>query len=93
MSRPFLKRWPYRVLRGAADLLMHRPEEAVADFSHPSLAANDEAALWRAIAEASITMPEAQVPLPACALAAGLSTCPEAASCPDWCRSGHCRCR
>ncbi|KAF0114155.1 MAG: hypothetical protein FD149_1929 [Rhodospirillaceae bacterium] len=52
----------YRALRGGGNFLMSRFEEAVEDLSHASLADNDESALWRAAAEASKAMPEAQAP-------------------------------
>ncbi|MFN3076222.1 MAG: tetratricopeptide repeat protein [Alphaproteobacteria bacterium] len=52
---------PFRALRGASNFLMYRPEEAVEDLSHPSLAGNDEAAFWRAAAEASLGRPETQI--------------------------------
>ncbi|MBF0560790.1 MAG: tetratricopeptide repeat protein [Alphaproteobacteria bacterium] len=51
---------PFRALRGATNFLMDRYDAAVEDLSHPSLAGNEEAAFWRAAAEASRGQPEAQ---------------------------------
>lgn len=59
---------PYRALRGAAQLLMHRPELAAEDLSHPDIQAVPEVAFWRAAALASRGDPRGQAP----ALAAGL---------------------
>ncbi|MBI4183075.1 MAG: hypothetical protein HY521_03640 [Proteobacteria bacterium] len=39
----------FRLMRGAANLLMGRIEEATPDLGHPSLARNTEAELWRAV--------------------------------------------
>ncbi|MBF0095212.1 MAG: tetratricopeptide repeat protein [Alphaproteobacteria bacterium] len=51
---------PFRALRGAANVMMYRFEEAVEDLGHPSLASNDEAGFWRAAAEAALGAPGAQ---------------------------------
>jgi hypothetical protein len=41
---------PFRAVRGAANTLQHRTDEAVEDFSHPSLSGNGEAMFWKAVA-------------------------------------------
>lgn len=50
----------FRALRGAASFLMGRYHDAVADLGHPSLSGVEEAAFWRAAAQARIGDPELQ---------------------------------
>lgn len=50
----------FRALRGAANVLMGRYDEAVVDFSHPSLEGIEEAAFWRAVAQSYLGDPELQ---------------------------------
>ncbi len=49
-----------KALHGAASFMMGRWDEAVRDFSHPSLASIEEAAFWRALAQAELGSPELQ---------------------------------
>lgn len=49
-----------KALHGAASFMMGRWAEAVRDFSHPSLAGIEEAAFWRALAQAELGSPELQ---------------------------------
>src|SRR5581483_8244701 len=51
---------PYRALRGAANMMMLRYQEAAEDFNHFSLASDDEARFWLAAARAKISNPAAQ---------------------------------
>lgn len=52
-----------RLIRGIANVLMARPDEARADLADPELAATDEGALWRMLADAArghpLTEPDA----------------------------------
>lgn len=41
-------------LRGIANIMMHRPQEALRDFAHPALAAAPETNLWRGVALAAV---------------------------------------
>jgi tetratricopeptide (TPR) repeat protein len=50
----------FRAIRGGASLLMGRFTDAVDDLSHPSLADVDEAAFWRAAAQAQLGNPSVQ---------------------------------
>lgn len=50
----------FHALRGAANYLMGRYDEAVADMSHPSLLGIPEAAFWRAAAQAQLGDPALQ---------------------------------
>ncbi|GAB3450559.1 tetratricopeptide repeat protein [Insolitispirillum peregrinum] len=50
----------FKALHGAASFMMGRWAEAVDDFSHPSLAGVEEAAFWRALAQAELGQPELQ---------------------------------
>ncbi|WP_246135574.1 tetratricopeptide repeat protein, partial [Pararhodospirillum oryzae] len=56
----FENRPAFRALRGASEFLMGRYPEAVEDLAHPSLADVDEAAFWRAAAQARLGNPEVQ---------------------------------
>lgn len=60
-EQPDLEATPaFRALRGAANLLMGRNEDAVTDLSHPSLAGVDEAQFWRAAAQSRLGDPALQ---------------------------------
>ncbi|WP_413207040.1 tetratricopeptide repeat protein [Rhodospirillum sp. A1_3_36] len=50
----------FRAIRGGSNMLMGRYTEAVNDLSHPSLSDVDEAAFWRAAAQAQLGSPEVQ---------------------------------
>ncbi|MFA7430740.1 MAG: tetratricopeptide repeat protein [Rhodospirillaceae bacterium] len=50
----------FHALRGAANYLMGRYDEAVEDMSHPSLAGIQEATFWRAAAQAQLGDPALQ---------------------------------
>ena len=50
----------FYAVRGMANFLMHRYQEAANDFSNPSLVNEDEAVFWRAATEAQIAEPEKQ---------------------------------
>lgn len=50
----------FHALRGAANYLMGRYDEAVADMSHPSLLGIQEATFWRAAAQAQLGDPALQ---------------------------------
>lgn len=50
----------FRALRGAANFMMGRYDEAVADFGHPSLGGVEEASFWRAAAQAQLGDEELQ---------------------------------
>src|SRR6185312_2101898 len=50
----------YRALRGAANMMMLRYQEAADDFNHFSLSSDDEARFWLAAARAKISNPAAQ---------------------------------
>ncbi|SDH81376.1 hypothetical protein [Roseospirillum parvum] len=52
----------FKALHGAASYMMGRYDDAIEDLSHPSLAGNDEAAFWRAAAQASFGEPGLQAP-------------------------------
>ncbi|WP_313387926.1 tetratricopeptide repeat protein [Rhodospirillum rubrum] len=56
----FENRASFRAIRGGAEFLMGRYGDAVNDLAHPSLAGVDEAAFWRAAAQASLGNPAAQ---------------------------------
>lgn len=43
---------PFRAVRGAANFLMHRDQEAIEDLSHNSITTDPEAGLWLAAAKA-----------------------------------------
>lgn len=47
----------FLAVRGAANYLIHRPEEALADLSNESLAASNEAQFWRALAALAVAQP------------------------------------
>ena len=51
---------PYRALRGAANMMMRRYQEAADDFNHFTLANDDDARFWLAAARAKISDPAAQ---------------------------------
>ena len=51
---------PFRALRGAANMMMLRYEEAAEDFNHFSLANEDDARFWLAAARAKFSDPAAQ---------------------------------
>jgi hypothetical protein len=51
LKRPDLKR-DAETLRGAADVVAHRPKDALAIFNSPALAHDVDAQMWRSIAEA-----------------------------------------
>ncbi|MCF8490679.1 MAG: tetratricopeptide repeat protein [Rhodospirillum sp.] len=50
----------FRAIRGGSSLLMGRYTDAVEDLSHPSLSDVDEAAFWRAAAQAQLGSPGVQ---------------------------------
>lgn len=47
----------FLAVRGAANYLIHRPEDALADLSNETLGASNEAQFWRALAALAITPP------------------------------------
>lgn len=51
---------PYRALRGAANMMMRRYQEAADDFNHFTLANDDDARFWLAAARAKLGNPAAQ---------------------------------
>lgn len=60
-EQPSLEATPaFRALRGAANVLMGRNEEAITDLSHPSLSGVDEAQFWRAAAQSRVGDPQLQ---------------------------------
>lgn len=51
---------PFRALRGAANLMMRRYDEALDDFNHFSLTNEDDVRFWSAIAKAQLGDPEVE---------------------------------
>jgi len=52
----------FRLLRGAANFLIDRDEEAQRDFAYPALSDNDEGEFWRAIGQAMLGQERAAAP-------------------------------